>query len=539
MSHPLARLAACFGLFFLIAIGMQVVGGAYKSEFGGHPDEAAHYVTGLMVRDFIATPAAWKHPKAFADDYYKHYPKIGLGVWPPFFYLVQSAWTLVFSPSRVSVLMLMAALAAGLALVLYETLRVQFGKAALCGALALLILPLFAQYNAMIMAETLSALLIFSATVLLGKYLDEEKPRHAIGFAFCATFAILTKGTGLALALVVPLAILFAGKLSVLKKRALWIAGTFVAVLAGPWTWATRNLGKGGWEEPSPSLHFTREALGYYATKIFLSATPLIAILAVLGLYFAFRSRERRGLWSSLAALIFSIWIFQSIAPVGKEARHLIPMLPAIVALALLGLVSILHAFRRAKPIEIGEPVSSAVIELGMLGMIIAAVVTSLGVRYVLFGFPKKHVSGFGPVATKLLSDPANRDAVFLVSSDATGEGMFISEVAMHDSHRPGHVAQRASKAFTPDLGKAANWNGSKYQPRFANDSEMLEFLLKSDIGFLVVDDSVPERNRVVHEDQIRRVIDANPQKFQLVASEPLFRGFEQKTPARAYKIVR
>ena len=29
--------------------------GAYHAEFGSHPDEAAHYVTGLMVRDYLAS----------------------------------------------------------------------------------------------------------------------------------------------------------------------------------------------------------------------------------------------------------------------------------------------------------------------------------------------------------------------------------------------------------------------------------------------------------------------------------------------------
>ena len=527
-----------FVILFAFAVLLQWLCGAYRSEFGGHPDEAAHYVTGLMVRDFIATPGAWAHPKAFADEYYRHYPKIGLGVWPPFFYLVQSAWTLVFTPARGPVLALMAALAAALALVFYNTLRERFGIAALAGAVALLALPLVQGYDSMVMAEMLSALLMFGAAVFFGKFLDGEKTRDSLGFALCATFAILTKGTGLALALVPPLAILFTQKFRVLKNRRLWIAAAIVLVLAGPWTFATRNLGKGGWIEPNPSWHFTQQALGYYAWKLFLSATPLIALLALAGVFVAFRSRERRGLWSSLAALVTGVWIFQSIAPVGLEARHLIPALPAVMAFAVACLASM---FQKSKRMEIGQPVASAIVELGPVVVLSGA----LAVSFFFSGFPKKHVSGFGPVAAQLLGDPSSRDAVFLVSSDATGEGMFIAEVAMRDARRPGHVAQRASKAFTPDLGKAANWSGAKYQPRFADDAAMLRFLLDGDggknrIGFLVTDDSVPERNRVAHHDQLRRVIDANPQHFAPVTASPLVRnGVTQPTPVRAYRIVR
>src|SRR5207249_6005891 len=134
--------------------------------------------------------------------------------------------------------------------------------------------------------------------------------------------------------------------------------------------------------------------------------------------------------------------------------------------------------------------------------------------------FPGKHFAGFGPVAEKLLADPANRDAVFLVSSDARGEGMFISEVAMRDARRPGHVAQRASKAFA-----SSAWSGREYRPQFASVPELLQFLLKSDLTFLVVDDSMPDRNRVAHHDQLRDVIDANPQHFVLVCSGALVRN--------------
>ena len=525
------RRLPAFLLFFAIALGLQWLGGAYRSEFGGHPDEAAHYVTGLVVRDFLVSPAAWAHPKAFADEYYRHYPKIGLGVWPPFFYLVQSAWTLLFTPARASVLALMAALAASLALVFYNTLRERFGVAALAGAVALLALPLVQSYDSMVMAEMLSALLLFGAAVFFGKFLDGEKTRDSLGFAFCATFAILTKGTGLALALVPPLAILFTQKFGVLKNRRLWIAAAIVLVLAGPWTFATRNLGKGGWIEPNPSWHFTREALGYYVKKLMLGTTPAAAFFAVTGAVFVFRKKEEpRGLWASLAALVIGVWIFQSIAPVGLEARHLISALPAVMAFAVAGAVAL------------GKLAPGTLEKRGAAWAVVGfAIITALN----FYSHPKKQAAGFGPVAAQLLADPAGRDAIFLVSSDATGEGMFIAEVAMRDAKRPGHVAQRASKAFTPDLGKAANWSGAKYQPRFADDAAMLRFLLDGDggknrIDFLVTDDSVPERNRVAHHDQLRRVIDANPQHFALVATSPLVRnGVTQPTPVRAYRIMR
>src|SRR5687767_8633035 len=78
---------------FDLAFDWQKAGGDYESEFGAHPDEAAHYVTGLLVRDAMATlpsciaerSRAALGPyrgKDVAGGFYEHYPKVALGVWP-------------------------------------------------------------------------------------------------------------------------------------------------------------------------------------------------------------------------------------------------------------------------------------------------------------------------------------------------------------------------------------------------------------------------------------------------------------------------
>src|SRR5579864_989864 len=75
-----------------LTIGLQWRGNAYQSEWSGTEDEAAHYVTGLMVHDYIrdGLPAS---PLGYARRYYEHYPKVAIGHWPPVFYILQAAWT--------------------------------------------------------------------------------------------------------------------------------------------------------------------------------------------------------------------------------------------------------------------------------------------------------------------------------------------------------------------------------------------------------------------------------------------------------------
>ncbi|HEY3900165.1 MAG TPA: glycosyltransferase family 39 protein [Chthoniobacter sp.] len=509
---------------FALAFGWQWSFGSYHSEFGGHPDEAGHVVTGLFIRDALVE--SWHYAaggfhgspirfgKEFADRYYTHYPKIGLGVWPPLFYLVQSAWTLPFGATRAGLFLLLCGLAALLALLLFRVLREEFGiaQAALTAAV-LISLPLVRTYYGMVMAETLSALLIFGAIVAFGNFVDREKRRDAIWFGVLASAAILTKGTGLALALAAPLALLFTRRLALLKRPALWGAVLIVTLFAGPWTWATRNLGRGGWEEPSPSWSFTRGALPYYVDKLAITLGALLGLLFLVGLSVRIvRGGPRRGLWAAAGSLIIAVIIFQSIAPVGKEARHLIPIVPAALMFSLAGFDFLARRSR-------GWPKVALV------------VVVLAGVGWALFPFKTKGDAGYQPLADKMLAE-SSRDDVALISSDVIGEGAFIADVALHEQ-RPGHTIQRASKSLA-----ASTWSGSGYTPLFTTDEQLFQFLTNGEIRYLIVDDAVPASRRREHHDQIRRVVEQHPDRFAMIAEAEAWReGVRQQTPVRLYKI--
>ncbi|HEY1049213.1 MAG TPA: hypothetical protein VGE39_05650, partial [Prosthecobacter sp.] len=62
-------------------------GGAFNSDLGGDPDEAAHAVTALMVRDYL-TEGLRTSPMTFAKTYYEDFPRVALGHYPPLYYLL-------------------------------------------------------------------------------------------------------------------------------------------------------------------------------------------------------------------------------------------------------------------------------------------------------------------------------------------------------------------------------------------------------------------------------------------------------------------
>src|SRR5579875_1135701 len=229
-SPSALKSVAIFAGLLTVVLVLQVLSGAYHAEFGTYSDESAHYVTSLMVREYILHPSA--SPIAFARNYYHHYPTVAIGHWPPFFYLVQGLWTVLFSASRVSVLLQLAFTSALLGFSVYREARrwFEFTGAALAGLLTVCV-PLVQAYTAEEMAETLLALLCFWSVIYLARYIELERWQDSVGFGVFFALAVLTKGSGWLLALVPPVALVLTRKLHLLRRFSFWLSALLVAVL--------------------------------------------------------------------------------------------------------------------------------------------------------------------------------------------------------------------------------------------------------------------------------------------------------------------
>ena len=544
LKHRPALIAAIvFVLAFDVAFLWQHVEGANISEFGGHPDEAAHYVTGLMVHDYVAArfPGA---PVKFAEEYYAHYPKIGLGVWPPVFYIVQTAWTLPLGVSRQSVMLLMCALAATDALLLYVALRRDFGPApASMAALIFVSLPVVREYYGMVMAETLSTAFIFGATLAFGNFLDREKARDAVLFGLLAGLAILTKGTGLALALMALLALVFTRKWHLLARPALWIAAGLTAVLAGPWTWKFKDMGKGGWEQPAPSLAWSREAFLFFLGKFGSSLGLVLLLLFCLGRFgeIARPAGESAGCGRLIRIGRRQVGRLRRPHPGGGDfsfdlsrvhrdaASH--PGASGGDGLCHRGPDALPARHFRALP-RIRRQGMTARRASGSHSIATVVVGGFIVLAAAMLPISSKRDSGFGRLAVTALRQADPHDAM-LISSDAIGEGMFIAEVALRDPHRPNYVIKRSSKELA-----SSEWNGSHYREKYESDTALRDFLISGKIHFLVEDESMPENKRKPHHDTLKRVLAADTKYFWEIGTSAVWRnGEEEPIPARLFRI--
>lgn len=495
---PVARTAAVFLAFLAVVIVLQLASGAYKSEFSGYPDEPAHYVTSLMVRDYIVNLKPVP-PVEFAVSYYNHYPKVALGHWPPFFYIVQALWMLIFTASRASVRLEMAFTTALLAYAVYSEARRWFAwKPALLAGFLTVCLPIVQTYTDEEMSDTLLTLLCFSSAVYFGRYIDSQRWRDSLLFATFFSLAVLTKGNGWLLALLPAFALPLTRKLRLILQPSFWGALALVAILCLPWQLMTMEVVERGWTGGSePSSYYALNASIAFLRILAGITGPALSLLVAIGITITvFAPMLRKPAASTpavMAALLFAVWVFHSIVPAGVEDRKMLIAAPALILFLFAGglwvadrlpLTGKLFHWRRA----------------------LAAITGAMVFSGQTFAIPRQTHYGYAEAATFITSRASLRGSRILVSSGSGGEGLLVSEIAMHEAH-PTDVVIRATKALAK-----VDWNAdaSTYQSFFSTPAQIDEYLERCRID-LVVLDSFPPAVRFLHDQLLREAIQTSP----------------------------
>ena len=496
------RAAAIFLVLLCLNLAFTYWSGAFRSELTAESDEAAHYITGLMVHDYLAHGIG-QPLMAYAANYYLHYPKVALGHWPPVFYIMQAAWGFICSPSRNSMLGLMAVCTTLIAFTLYRLVAREFRTTAggiAAGALFVCI-PLVQTYSSMVMGDLIVAMFSWWALGAWTKYLERERAGDALWFALAASAAILTKGNGFAVTLIAPLSLVFLRRLRIFFQPAFWIAAAVIAAVCVPWTIATQNL-------ITPAMQFDAgvpfflKANRYYAPALFQSVGAGVAIFAVIGVItkviFPFFRKTAEPLWASALGLVVAVHVFHTVVPASIDERFLLPSLPPVLLFMSAGI------HWTALRINARLPVAARVAALaGMVAIVFFAWT---------FHVPRKRHIGLDEAAQDVVSSPAERNAVILCSSNGNGEGGFISELAMREP-RPTHIVLRASLMLAN-----SDWNGLNYKLTKSTPEEVNAFLTSIPVGLVVLDRS-PGFAHWQHQDLLVQAMQGPD--WQLVRSYP------------------
>jgi hypothetical protein len=220
--------------FLALAAGLQVASGAYSADFCGHPDESAHFVTSIMVSEYLDSPL--QDPLGFAARYYLQYPKLGIGHWPPLGYAIAGVWLHGSGISRAAILVLLLLFAVISAGLIYELLWLEAGRAlAVAAAAAWLASGCVQRSYEQAMMDLPAAAACLLALLAFRGYLDRPNSRASILFGSAAGGALMIKQQALVLVLLPLMAVLIGRRLDLLRRGDFWLAAMPPLLIAGPW----------------------------------------------------------------------------------------------------------------------------------------------------------------------------------------------------------------------------------------------------------------------------------------------------------------
>ncbi len=495
---PSSRSLVLGWLFFLLlTLGLQYWHAAYQSDLAGDPDEAAHAVTSVMLRDYL-TQAPGSHPLRFAEAYYARLPKVALGHYPPAYYLVAGAWLLPLVSIQ-SMLVLQTVLMATLAtfLVWCAGRLMPSCLAFACGLLVCISAPM-EKIAVLVMSDVLLAIACLLAGAAFASYLDKPRVKAALGFGLAASFAILTKGSGWMLALLPPLAIALTGRWKLLIKPSLWIAPVPVIVLALPWQIFSYHLTAEGMSELKPSEYLKQALPYYYEAGVDSFGIVLVALLGLglLGrLVQMLRAKGCAPMEACFWGLVISGVVMALFVPSGFSSRYFIPIVAPMIALAVLTVRSLM-------PNTAG----------GILAVVLAAV--SLGL-----GLANKKIAKLAHGFHEVIAQVAQAPGTTLICADARGEGALVADAAFNAEMRskPPVTFIRASKELA-----SQDWIGRGYVTAFHDDKDLLAHLKKREVRWILLDDSVTGVLRQAHFDQLKHALQSPGSGWQMKASLPV-----------------
>jgi hypothetical protein len=452
--------------------------GTFHSEFGRYQDEGMHYITGLMVHDFLLS-GEWTHPMAFAKDYYLHFPKVGLGQWPPLFYLIQTGWTVFCGVSRQSLLCLMVVLTAILAFLVYREANPLWGKLyALLAALLLIAAPLTQAHTAMVMAEIPLAILSFLAVLAWIRLLESGQGRDAFWFAAWTTAALMTKGNAWSILPVLPATILLTRRFAILRSRNFWLALGTVLLICVPYNWFTLRIVSQAMDTVSfPGFGYIfRSLVKHVGFVIGILGAPLSCFAAVGVIDRAILPLLRRKVpvyWIAMAAYGASVIAFHAVVPTSVEARKIYQIVPVVCLFVIAGADAVAR--------RLSARFSEGAVRLGIAAAIVLIFV------FTGFYFLPPFVPGFSAAVEKLIAQPDTRGAAILISSNPymeDAEAAIISEWASRE-RKAGTYLVRATK-----LLDRPGWNElgePDYLVNYSSDEELQRALDEVPISYVIL----------------------------------------------------
>ena len=504
LTRTVFRASAPFAIFWVVAIIYQSLAGAYQDDFY-YDDTAPHFVTGVMVADYLRTSFG-RDPVAYAEQFYLRSPKVAFGRWPPLFHLLQGAVYFVCGASKATALVLVAAIPAAIAAQIFSRSSRLYGAGiALLAVLVFASFALVREHSLLVMSDLLTVLFSTMAAFAIADFLTNRRSRHLLLAATWTFLALLTKETAIHVLLFVPAAVAVVDGRKILRDwRYVAFAVALIALGGGFLVFRLHSgLGIHGYQNAGQLLsamtHLdnSRKVFGSF----FGVAPPVVFVLAACAVVAAVRRQASAEvnihvrLWTTwLGAIV----LFFLTSPAPPASRY---FMPALIPLTML-VADLLHTMHSR-----------------MSSRVAAWVVPSVVTAAVIFTAPEmawRGMRGYAPVARSI---SIAQDVVTLISSDAGGEGAFICERLIADRDQRG-IVLRGSKVLA-----SSDWRGTDYQLLKRTIAEMHAYLCDVPVHYIALDTHPGEFDATPDRELLQKTLEEFPQEFRPVERFRLAQG--------------
>ena len=481
-------------------------------------DGGSHYVTGLLAYDWIHL-GHMTNPIAFGTEYFKHFPYIGLLLWPPLFYGMEMVVFSVFGPSVHVAMILVSVIFVATAVVLGIFAR-ETGRSALvvnCLIAAVLTSVLVQDVQRGLLIDGLVSGLSLAATLQFARYVRSPSWRGAIASGAWAILAFYAKGNALQLGLALPLVAFLLRRPAVLVDRRTIALAVGCILITGPYLYVTAGLSAQGFLY-APGIAALITLAAENLKTLFLSM-PVLAPFAVVGavvvLCRAFKvgnvSREVSVFEAGCLAIAMACVSFHAILAVATDARYMLSALFGGFGLAVVG-VEAATAFVSDR---LDRPLS-----LQIQSFCVAAVLTVqviVGVFTPLDAVPV----GAKTIAVSVIKILPENNRSVLISGDHNLETSVGPALAQLEGARrrdkDGVVVVRGSRAFA-----GGGYRNRDYEAKFKNDDEYAAELRRLGISVIV---TAPPRaeDGWGHLSALPRILASQTSAYEKVGVVPFF----------------
>lgn len=510
-------------LLLVFVVAGQIAVGAYRSERGLYSDEAAHFMNGLVLRDYVYDGFG-QNPMAFAEDYYAHYPKIAPFMWPPLFHGVLGLFLLPgWSPQPAAIFLLglfatWSAWRLHAAIVTFASIPVSVGAVGL-----FLGTPAVVALSSSVMVDTVIAALAIEAAYWLAKFFMSESVRDAAVFGLFVALGCLAKGNGVALVLMPFFMILITGRYAILRRAGLYVSALIVVVIAVPLLVVSYRLDASIGDFGPLGFALIWERTQFYAVHIWrqLGTAPLL--FAAVGLVALTRPAHVLSTAAgsthgfALVALVAAAFAFHVVSPhLLSHQRYITLALAPLLGLTALGVfwVSRVVPWPSVRwSLQIATFAAMAVVHLAATPPLRAQVPL-----------------GYRALVTALHQTNALADRRLLVVSDEFGEGACVVEVAVLGL-TPAPTVIRGSKFLASD-----DWMGRNFHMRYASPDAVFESLVRTGVDYILLDSSAGAAE-LPYWGQMHQMIAMHPDRIQLLSDTPVNPEAGPLRPLRLYRL--